>query len=514
MKIIRRMLFFTIMVILLTGCSTLSPEASNKIARPENREIPLRGSWVINNSYGETGNKNMVDSGWNGKVFRFSGNTIAFNGSSWKNVNYKIKRVNAQEYFLHKVLAANGNVAGDSGEIQVITASSDDKYLYDFIKLSDERIIVSIDNQLYSMTKTAEGIEGPNNEDLKGEGEGEGITKSYGRQSLHTGLLLGLRIPVLMGQKGSKEKIEEYQYKTYWISMTNREISPVLMSEDIFLPRKDGFWKLKVEKILGNEGLEDEISTSMVSSRYLRKSSLNHSESDKQLRMETKLRKTILYVGNDYICTENVEENKKSDTSAEEPKKVLRTMPVDNIATTSGIKFSDLTGEDGSLAMEGALSRLLASSNNNSITKIIEEDQEQNFALFRKAGHWFFKGRANLAAEEPMAFVDFNINLIPPADMVAYDVLYIPWSIISDKVPQAIDAYTSPNRDLAVILTRNSILLYAIENSTLAGEPLNKIDITDGSMVIMAEWATGDYVENWNKSFVKNNEVQKYPPPQ
>ncbi|OGO81877.1 MAG: hypothetical protein A2Y21_09755 [Clostridiales bacterium GWC2_40_7] len=159
--------------------------------------------------------------------------------------------------------------------------------------------------------------------------------------------------------------------------------------------------------------------------------------------------------------------------------------------------------------MEGALSGMLASSNNNSISKIIEEDQEQNFALFRKTGHWFFKGRVSLEPGEPMDFVDFNINHIPPADMVAYDILHIPWTNIKDRVPLAIDAYTSPNRDLAIILTRNTVLLYAMENGERAQEPLNKLDIPEGSMVIMAEWATADYVEYWEKSFTRNNQTEQ-----
>ena len=509
MKIIRLMLFFTMMLILLAGCSTLSREAANKIVRPENKTVPFQGNWVIKNYYGETENKNMVDSGWIGKVFEFNGNSIIFNGSSWENVNYKIKRVNAQEYFLHKIIVTNESTDVNNGEIQVITASSEDKYLYEFVKLDDERIIASIDNQLYSMAKAGEGIEGINGGAAKDKDNRDESIANYDRPSVQTGLLLGIRIPEQVSQKGTGEKFEEYRYKTLWISMKNGETSPILSADDIFLPRKDGFWKLKARKILGSEGIEDTISAVMVSSGYMKKSALNEPASDKLLRMETKLRKTILYVGNDYICTENVEEIKKSDTSDKESKKVLRTIPVDNIANPEGIKLSDLTGENGSLAMEGAISDLLSSSNNNSISKIIEEDQEQNFALFRKTGHWFFKGRVSLEPGEPMAFVDFNINLIPPADMVAYDILHIPWTVIKDRVPRAIDAYTSPNKDLAIILTRNAILLYAIENGELTREPVNKLDVPDGSMVIMAEWATGDYVEYWDKSFIRNNQTEQ-----
>ena len=511
MKKIRQLLLFTMIFILLAGCSTLSRESANKIVPPENKAVSLQGNWIIKNCYEGTDNTNTVDSGRIGKVFEFDGDAIAFDGSYWDDVNYKIKRVNTEEYFLHKIIVTIDSIDVNSDEIQVITASSEDKYLYEFVKLDDERIIVSIDNQLYCMIRATDGIEGIYNGVAKEKSKNNESKTNYGRKTLRTGLLLGIRIPEQMSQKGTEEKLEEFSYKTYWISMNNNEISPMLFADDIFLPRKDGFWKLKVRKILGSEGIEDTLYAEMVSSGYMRKSSLSEQASEKLLRMETKIRKTILYVGNDYICTENVEDSSKSDSVDKEMKKVLRTIPVDNITNMEGIKLSDLTGENGSMAMEGAISGLLSSSNNNSISNIIEEDQEQNFALFRKTGHWFFKGRISLAPGEPMAFVDFNINLIPPADMVAYDILHIPWTIIKDKVPQAIDAYTSPNKDLAIVFTRDSVFLYNIVNGALKVQPLKNIEIPEGSMVVMAEWATGDYVEYWGNSFVKNNRSVQVP---
>jgi hypothetical protein len=76
---------------------------------------------------------------------------------------------------------------------------------------------------------------------------------------------------------------------------------------------------------------------------------------------------------------------------------------------------------------------------------------------------------------------------------------------MKDKVPQALDIYTSPNKDLAVVLTQNEIMLFDIENRTLSNTPAAKFQLADGSSVVMAEWSTGDYVPAWGKSFIKNN---------
>jgi len=50
-------------------------------------------------------------------------------------------------------------------------------------------------------------------------------------------------------------------------------------------------------------------------------------------------------------------------------------------------------------------------------------------------------------------------------------------------------------------------MLYKIEGSSLADEPMSVISLADGSQVIMAEWATGDYVDSWSRSFTKNNKI-------
>jgi predicted DNA-binding antitoxin AbrB/MazE fold protein len=99
---------------------------------------------------------------------------------------------------------------------------------------------------------------------------------------------------------------------------------------------------------------------------------------------------------------------------------------------------------------------------------------------------------------------DFNINLMPSSKIILYDTLFIPWTAIKDKVPEAIDAYTSPSKDIALIVTTKYILIYTIENGALSSLPIQKVKLKEGESVIMSEWSTGDYVYNWERCFYKN----------
>jgi hypothetical protein len=492
-----------LLLLLLTGCTTATTEDVDRIGRPSNDTLLLEGTWKIESRVGNNGEAEepvRLASSVVGEEMSFSKSAMVFSNNYWSEVGYKVKRVNVNEYFLHKDSNVLQEFETEGNEALVLTAYSQDKFLYEFVRVSDDRMIVNIDEQYYSMKKisgefsgAAEVIAGaldhPEAEDINNQ-----------ERLIRSGLLLGIRTPVK-----TNGEIDDFTYRTYWISGINQVFRPVLSAKDIYLPRMDGFWRLKIEKVMGGEGTEDILTASMVNKRtekLLATSAENYSK-----RLETKLRSAVIYVGNDYVCVENTVRGNEQNTTASAIRKTIRTLPVDNLANIEGIKLYDLVGENGTLAMESAFSDLLKNSGYNGFVNMDEADLQESFALYRKTGHWFFKGRLNLSSAGPLPYIDFSLNLIPPANMVAYDILQVPWTEVKDKIPQAVDVYTSPNKDIAVVVTRNSILLYPIEGKTLAAQPSAKLPLTEGSSVIMAEWAVGDYVLSWERSFVKNNET-------
>lgn len=504
MKTLKKLLVIIVFVFLISGCNTEKTNTTDQIVRPENMTAPLQGTWKLEKCYNSMADQigPAIASKWVGMEIGFNGKEMVFGDQYWSNVAYKVKRVNTEEYFLHKYVDAVANFKIDDREELVITASSQDKFLYEFIRASGDRYIVNIGDEYYCMVKTSDKFGGlPAVTAAKNSAN---LSEKNGAQveALRSGLLLGFRVPDAAGG---------YKYTTYWIASMNNYIRPVLSSDNVFLPRKDGFWRLQVDKAMGSEGIEDVLTATMVSISNSKKYLNVMDSGDVSKRIETKVEKSILYVGNDFVCVENTIHNKGKDASSTYLEKVLSTLPVDNLTNTRGLRFSDLTGENGIMAMEGAAANVIGSPTSNVIKSSTDKYQEENFALFRKTGHWFFKGRVSLTQDDPLSFVDYNINLIPPPNMVAYDMLHVPWTTIKDTVPQAIDAYTSPNSDIAVIITPTEIQLYGIEGGALSGKPLAKYSITDGSSVIMAEWATADYVQNWENAFVKNNIIRNVP---
>jgi hypothetical protein len=512
---VRRIADVLVIIFIMTmamGCGGLSAGKTDRIAVPQNSDIPLQGKWVIDRCLFENlvSNAKNLDNRWLGTSAEFSENAAALGQDLWEDIHYKVKQVNAEEYFLFRYKKSAREVGVTDKNIYVITLSSNDKFLYEFVRIKEDEVIANIDDSLYCLRKVSSDVDLSAYKAVKTQQEN--AVRNTGTQDsvLRSGLLLGIRTPVKTLQSANQEDMEACSYKTLWIAAVDRKLEPVLEADDIFLPRMSGFWKVELKKASEKKRTEDILlaySISDINSRYQFVDSLNPEFWNER---EGVLHKKILYVGNDYISVENTGKGTlKSNPKETWQEDSLQTLPVDKISNPEGIKISDIAGENGTLAMESGLTSLLASSNAKDSKEIPTRNLEENFALFRKTGHWFFMGRVMLPQNEQVPFLDFNINLLPPAELVMYDELHLSWTQIKDRIPDAVDAYTSPNWDLAVILTRNQLLVFTMTDGTLGDTPVRKLQLQEGDTVVMAEWALGDYMEIWEKTFIKNNAARE-----
>lgn len=493
-------------VFVMAGCSSVKSESADMIGRPLNITTPIEGSWRIGsciNGISDDENAMSIEDTVAGNVLQFSPDKMAFGSNEFENISYKIKRVKADEYFLHKNQEVYAKMSLKGGELFVITVYSQDKFLYEFIKDSQGKILLNMDERYYLLESIDDDVFNAAKQDERTAVAS--ISRFFEEEDSQTqsGLLLAVREP-----SGKVNGSDEYKYVTYWIAFVDDAIRPVLYADDIYLPRMDGFWKLKMEKRPLDFGYEDIIVAWRVPKRD--SELIPKFFNDASVPVETTLKRTIQYVGNDYICVENTIAENQGGGSEKVYKKTLRTLPVDNLDKIDGIKISDLVGANAAIAVEDAVKETLRNLGGRKIEIENISEQEQNFSLYRKTGHWFFKGRLNYVMDGQNSYTDFNINAIPPSDMVAYDTLHIPWTYVKDTIPEASDIYTSPNNDIAVVLTGDEILVYEIGSENTLSNILTSMPLSRGSSVIMAEWATGDYVMNWEKSFIKNNDTKQY----
>jgi len=479
-------LLLVLCMIFLEGCKGIQVDTSNKILAPKNYEAPIKGTWNIE-KYKTIGKSTLATEDVNkliNKTAEFDVNCASFDDEMCNNAEYKIKNIDAKYYFSHTYNIDLSVLGINIKDIEVISVTSGEKLFYDFIRINEKQLLAYMDNTFFYLTKISESTDiAKKMKENEGGQESAKEQKGTGADSRQSGILLGLRGDANEGQGG-------LSYRTLWISSINCKIGPVKETENLLVPRKTGFWRLGVKRST-NEGYTNDVIFS-----YPMEGNKNLSEPKSQINIPSNFFRKILFVGNDFVSTEYSFINgigKKGSVNR------LQVLPMDKIYDSKGIKISDVAGENGKSALIAAGNAFLSSHEDKELYE--GTPREDSFGILRKNGHWAVTGRINSKEAVSDAFLDFNVNIMPPSKMLNYDNLHVSWKEIKQKVPDAIDVYTSPNKDIALIICKNVICVYAIQGKKLSDRAIKRINMKDGENVVMAEWATGDYVERWGKIF-------------
>lgn len=475
MRKIGKFLPVLLLLFVVGGCAP-SWTTEGKIVAPAYEQCPLEGKWSVSGEPDSTGISTETGQEGKSSFFQFSRETAIISSNVWSKPTYKIKKVNAKNYLMTRYTVLDSNLATIDKSVEVVTVFADANYLGEFMKTDDNDAIAFVQNKVLLLHKVADQADDPRSIANASSGDINHYNKTGA-----SGIFIGLKIP----------SNQDYIYKTLWIAADNKKLRPVLSRNDIYFPRKSGFWQLQVKNVQNREGEGEELSARNVAEKEPAPSREKISAATDYPPAESVV---IDYIGNDYAA---VEKNIGGTVK-------LQVLPVDNLSSPIGIKVADLLGPAGLKSYQGAREQAvqaLTGQGNNSINADVNED---NFGLTRRNGHWQLQGRVNYYASSAPATVDFNINFIPPANLVFYDTLYPGWQSIKDRVPNALDAVTSPNKDIAVVKTKSRLYIFSINGQQLNSSPLGEIPLQEGTTIIMAEWATGFYVDDWEKNFSAN----------
>lgn len=481
-----------VFTILLSSCNIDKVDIRDRIVAPENTLPVLQGKWIIERSIdspykrGEGTGESQIN-----KEMLFHKEAIVIGENYTYEPSFKLRNVDLSNYLLYKYKIEQDYLGILEEEVEIITIYNNNQYFFEFIRYKDDEMITFVDDVFYYLKKNVDEISKDEiDRYINIEKTNMRITNIEEVDSLRSGVLIGIKTYNYDETSGN----DNWQYKTIWIRSNNRSLGQIYEMPDLLLPRKRGFWLVDVKRSNDNNVIRDEIRAiqkTKFTEEDLERISLFTAKSKEDYKMVSKpsILKEILYIGNDYVSTEVVD--KTNNTSR------LEIYPIDYLENEKPIKISEILGEDGlRVFREGA----------KSILKMDPDVllNEESFGLARRNGYWIMKGRINYTSENEELYKDFNIKAIPPKELVNYDELFIPWNIIKATVPEAIDAFTSPNEDLIIIVTRNNLLIYAIQDKEISKTELGRIKLATSDTIIMAEWAMGRYARLWEEEFLKN----------
>ena len=456
--------FFTIM---LCSCSKIDFNVEDKISAPLYNQLNIYGTWKIEKcvSYGNKEINTEISNKYLDKLALFSGEISTVAEQVCSKPEYKARNVTASDYFLDKY-KLNPSILGIRSErVEVITITSTNQPFYEFIQVDDSNLMVYIEGYFLYMGKVRDSID---RETINKEEEY--FSETAKGNSIKDETLL--RSGVLLGIRSS-----DNSYRTLWIYSRNKAILEIAQKQQLFIPRMKGFWEVGImQEEMGNSIYVKELN------EYVVEETTKLSD----IASIDKHQRKILFAGNDYIGTE--------------VDSMLRVIPIDNVALERGIYISDVVKENVQSALKLSRDALVTSLDKDKAQSLKEDIEENNFTLERRNGHWIMKGR--LSYKEPEGdrrYEDFAINLMVPSKLISYDELYIPWNNIKAKNPATVDAFVSPNKDIALLLTNETLYIYSIDKGRISDQPIQKVMLKEGEVVIMAEWAIGEYAEKWGR---------------
>lgn len=480
-----------ILLFLLTSCKAGDFQASDLVKAPQNVNPPLQGKWLAKRFIERPDKRGDVDLSQDLSKMEalFSEEAVKVGSNYSLNPLYKTRSVDTDDYLFYnyKIDREYLDIAED--KIDILTISGEDGYFSEFIKYGDDKIIFFDDDKFIFFERTVETV---SSEEVlryidieKSINISLNVGSSY---TLNSGLLLGIKTE----KRNEDTDLKEWVYETIWIRSGNRQILSAYKIEGLLLPRKRGFWYVDSKRQKINKNTRDIIVASQNKQSEEEKVSPRISPIEDFLSKSAtaeylSILKHILYIGNDYVSVEEI--NPATN------RKNLRVYPVDYLEDENPTLLSDLVDLD----------EFYKSTNVN--LKLEDGDilEDRSFGMDRKNGHWMLKARLNYIENKDELYKDFNINIIPPKEIVQYDELLVSWSLIKSRFPQAIDAFTSPNEDIILIVKRDMIDIHPIMDGDIGDEILASIEIDSNQKIVMAEWSRGKYVSSWEEEVLKND---------
>jgi len=347
-----------------------------------------------------------------------------------------------------------------------------------------------------------------------------------------SGLLLGLSNDKEAGTKLNPMDRNTDGYRTLWIRQSGGGLVSTEKQDHIVDPYKDEFWMLENNTFNFSEKNDKPVENGDIYTcynfNYNFKNIISHPAGKKSTDLFTiesfkkkyleeegdmgKIFKAgvewLTYAGNNYACIMDYyyQTGGGSYRSAYNDIKLYNIESLGNInSRSSNVKLIDLLDEK-----EKDKLKEYAPKYNKTIYKDMISEEKlladiDILFLKRKNGSWtvqvplFYKfnhygnGSSWYYLTE---YVECDIKL--PGAITSHDTLCLDWNTIRQKIPQAKDAVSSPEKDMLAVLTPEELLIF-LDPEKGINKPALKIAVDNNESIILNQWATGSYVAKWDK---------------
>jgi hypothetical protein len=278
-----------------------------------------------------------------------------------------------------------------------------------------------------------------------------------------SGLLVGLR-----------SDYGEPSYRTLYIAPREDAPAVVAQGSGILVPYKSSFWKIDSHQYRTETDIYQFFTSRPAGSREEDAQTRGRKlfkDDDPQTRVSHT--ETILFAANEYVSLEEVEVS-----AAEYGRNVQK-----RYWTTT---IPELAADRKRVTLNEALEAMFRSS----------EYETYDWTIRRSKGYWAPYAAASRDTQSPELTELKELDVPLPKKVVNHDDICCSWEELIKLKPDAIDLYTSPEEDMIVVVTQDRLSIYGNKNK-LSASPAFSVNLLPKESVVMVQWATGRYVDEW-----------------
>ena len=171
-----------------------------------------------------------------------------------------MKRVSGEQYLLFNFKSLPANFVFPNKEVEVITVMDGDKFFCEVLLLEENRLLLKIQGNSFYLNKVSDEVDEYMNRENNIEDD-QDINIQKDRQDACHWCIDRAQV---LNEDNDEDSIEEYSYRTLWVSLIDGEIHPVLEMENIFFPRRSGFWKIQMKNITKDGRSEEYVSANNI----------------------------------------------------------------------------------------------------------------------------------------------------------------------------------------------------------------------------------------------------------
>ena len=473
------LIVFFLIIILFFGCkSNMRDEESNDI-------FNFTGTWRIDSveQLGEKDDSEEVSSYLIGDEIKLGNNEIDIVGKYKQNIHYKLKAVEGDYILSYENNLTMNTFMNGRETVDLISIIDKNQIIGEFFLNSDTEMILLYKSSLIKLSKVNKRA---NFDDIRDDVviANESKEEEFDEKE---GVMLGIKTP---SKRISDGIYSNDEYRTLWISHDNWEIGNIYEKSSIIFPRLNGIWKLEVNQKSINGFEYDQFQVGKYDEKL-------KNDTVENIILDKSEYKTIKFVGNDYIAI-----GKYQGDSFEGNYPIYQIIPVNNINIENGLQADEIfIGNEKEKYLEEFQNEINSLSKEQIDELNISSIDYNNLAIERRIGRWRFV--ANLLPKNMNeAGESFKLSILPDSRFINYNSLYISWKSLKQQLGFFKDAFTSPLGKIILVQFDTYIAVYKIENGSLITEPLVTTPIDEKDEIIMSEWCSGTYEEEWEKTFI------------